>query len=475
MLLRNIESTYASLPEAFYSYITTDTVPAPEWAVFNASLAETLGLGTDPESEDLAILSGNEPPPQARAYAQSYAGHQFGHFTVLGDGRAAVLGEILDPRGNRWDLQLKGSGRTPYSRGGDGKAVLGSMLREYLIGEYLNAVGLPTTRALSVVLTGESIWRDGVKPGAVLCRAAASHLRVGTFQYAAALPDAQALVALADYAITRHYPHVRREENPYLGFLDAVGSAQADLVARWMCIGFVHGVMNTDNVAISGQAIDFGPCAFLDEYRSDQVFSSIDNGGRYAWGRQSSIAAWNHARLAEALLPLLDQDPGKAVALAQESIERFKESMQEKLATGFARKLGITTRRDGDELLIQNILDWMEGTRADFTATFWSLTRKAAGLSSTTPLPDEDWLQFWLQRTQDEAAPADVMLAVNPRIHPRNRPVQAALDAAEAGDMQPFERLVRSVSNPWDPDSALPELEPSGLVASSPFRTYCGT
>jgi len=475
MLLRNLESSYTALPESLYSYISTDSVPSPEWSVFNTSLAETLGLGTDPASEDLAILSGNTPPPQARVFAQSYAGHQFGHFTVLGDGRAAVLGEVLDPMGTRWDLQLKGSGRTPYSRGGDGKAALGPMLREYLIGEYLHAVGIPTTRTLSVVLTGESIWREGYKPGAVLCRVAASHIRVGTFQYAAALSDETVLEALADYAMARHYPQARDTKNPYLAFLDAVGSAQADLVARWMCTGFVHGVMNTDNVAISGQSIDFGPCAFLDTYHSGQTFSSIDSGGRYAWGRQSSIAGWNHARFAESLLPLLDQDPEKAISLARESIERFKETTAEKLTTGFARKLGLTRRKDGDENLIAGLLAWMENNKADFIGTFRALTQKAAGRGSSAPLPDDGWLSLWLQRLQDEDAPSDVMLASNPRIHPRNRPVQAALDAAEAGDMQPFQRLVHALANPWDPDSDVPELEPPERADGIPFKTYCGT
>lgn len=478
MLNWKLESGYLALPELFYSSVTTDAVPAPAWVVFNAGLADSLGLGTDPEAADLDILSGNKAPPQARPYAQSYAGHQFGHFTKLGDGRAAVLGEVLDPQGRRYDLQLKGSGPTPYARGGDGKAVLGPMLREYLIGEYLHAVGLPATRALSVVLSGETIRRDGFKPGAVLCRVAASHLRVGTFQYAAAISDPAALRALADYAIARHYPQAREEINPYLTFLDAAGSAQAELVARWMCLGFVHGVMNTDNVAISGQAIDFGPCAFLDTYRSDQVFSSIDRDGRYAWGNQGSIASWNQARLAEALLPLLDNDPPTALRLAQASLERFEVSMQHNLTMGFAGKLGLTLLRAGDEVLIQNLLSWMEDSQADFTATFRGLTRKAAQQDAGCPLPDESWLQSWSQRLRDEAGPAapvQLMQASNPPIHPRNRPVQNALDAAELGDLAAFERLAASLADPWNAASALPELEPGAVAGQQAFRTYCGT
>ncbi len=475
MLLWKLESSYTALPEQLYSYVSTDTAPSPRWAVFNKSLAEALGMGSVPGQEDLAILSGTKPPPGARAFAQAYAGHQFGHFTGLGDGRAAVLGELIDPQAKRWDLQLKGSGPTPYARGGDGKAVLGPMLREYLIGEYFNALGIPSTRALSVVLSGEAIQRDSLKPGAILCRVAASHLRVGTFQYAAALADAKALKSLADYAIARHYPQVRDEEQPYLAFLDAVGGAQAELVARWMSIGFVHGVMNTDNVAISGQAIDFGPCAFLDAYSAEQVFSSIDRHGRYAWGRQASIAAWNHARLAEALLPLLDGDPKKALALAQESLERFNDAMSEKLKSRFARKLGLSRRRSGDDTLIQMLLSWMEKNKADFTATFRALTRLAAKGSGDFSLPEGDWLGQWRQRIQGEASPAELMTACNPPIHPRNRPVQSALDAAERGDLQPFLWLATSLAKPWDPASALPELEPAITAEPAPFMTYCGT
>jgi len=325
------------------------------------------------------------------------------------------------------------------------------------------------------VLSGEAVRRDGLKPGAVLCRAAASHLRVGTFQFAAALSDIEALRSLADYAIARHYPQAREDRNPYLAFLDAVGGAQAKLVARWMGSGFVHGVMNTDNVAISGQAIDFGPCAFLDAYRGDQVFSSIDKHGRYAWGRQASIAVWNHARLAESLLPLLDDKPDKAFALAQESVGRFSVVMEDQLSSCFSRKLGLSARRPGDELLIQGLLSWMESSNADFSATFWALTQKAAQRQAAYALPDEAWLRPWLKRIEGEAAPAQAMTASNPPIHPRNRAVQSALDAAEHGDLGPFYRLAASLARPWDPDSALPELEPPDGAELAPFTTYCGT
>lgn len=481
MLSWNLEATYLELPSVFFSLITTDRLQAPAWAVFNTALAEKLGLGSDPTMDDLAILSGSAPPPGVQVFAQSYAGHQFGHFTMLGDGRAAVLGEVSDPTGKRWDLQLKGSGPTPYARGGDGKAVLGPMLREYLIGEYLHAAGLPTTRSLSVVLSGETILRDGPKPGAVLCRVAGSHLRVGTFQFASALADPAALRSLADYAISRHYPEARCTAQPYLAFLDAAGQAQAELVARWMSLGFVHGVMNTDNVSISGQAIDFGPCAFLDSYHSGQVFSSIDRFGRYAWGQQPSIATWNHARLAEALLPLLDENRQAAIEKAEEAVERFAATMEQALLSSFSRKLGLSKLWPGDEQLIRDLLHWMEEQRADFTTSFRRLGQTASGESTTNGqptaslLPDDGWLQAWLERIKDEPAAVPLMQAANPPIHPRNRPVQAALDAAEQGDLTAFHRLARALAQPWDPASHLPELEADKTAEQVPFRTYCGT
>lgn len=475
MLVWELESSYLSLPDSLYARLETVPAPEPAWAIFNSRLAEALGMGSFPDREDLLILTGSSPPPHSTVYAQAYAGHQYGRFAMLGDGRAAVLGELVDPGGTRWDLQLKGSGPTPYSRGGDGKAVLGPMLREYLIGEYLNALGVPCTRALSVALTGETVRRDGPKPGAVLCRVAASHLRVGTFQYAAGFLGFEALRALADYAIARHYPRLGGAENPYLAFLDAVGAAQAELVARWMCVGFVHGVMNTDNVSISGQAIDFGPCAFLDEYRSDQTFSSIDRQGRYAWGRQPAVAAWNHARLAEALLPVLHEDESEALALADESIARFEGTMEAALSAGFAKKLGIRSLRSEDRELVQDLLSWMENNRSDFTTVFWGLTRRAAGFESLYPLPPDAWTARWLRRLQDEAEPASIMAAANPRVHPRNRALQNALDAAERGDSSPFLRLLASLESPCAPGSALPELEPSAIPDPAPFRTYCGT
>lgn len=475
MLLWNLESSYLGLPDSLYSFVATDPAPGPSWAAFNTELARDLGMGSDPEREDLLILSGSAPPPGGTSYAQAYAGHQFGYFAMLGDGRAAVLGEAVDPSGARRDLQLKGSGPTPYARGGDGKAALGPMLREYLIGEYLHALGIPCTRALSVALTGESVRREAAKPGAVLCRVAASHLRVGTFQYAAAFAGPEALKALADYAAWRHYPSIRESDAPYVAFLDAVGLSQAKLVAAWMAAGFVHGVMNTDNVSIAGQAIDFGPCAFLDTFKSGQVFSSIDREGRYAWGRQPSVAAWNHARLAEALLPLLHEDEATALVLAEASLARFKKTMEGALIAAFSRKLGIAKPRVGDRALIHELLDWMERVGADFTSTFQAIGRHAAGQASSGPLPESAWLGRWSARIGAEADPLGLMAAANPLVHPRNRPVQAALDAAESGDLAPFNRLLSALKSPYDPESTLPELEPSAADAAAAFVTYCGT
>lgn len=474
MLSWNLQSSYLDLPETFFFLIKTDPAPAPAWAIFNQELAVELGLGKNSDSADLEILSGTRPPPNAEVFAQAYAGHQFGHFNMLGDGRAAILGEVVDTHGQRWDIQLKGSGPTPYGRRGDGKAVLGPMLREYAIGEYLHAVGLPTSRVLSVVITGEPIWRDGWKPGGVLARAAWSHLRVGTFEYAAALDDRAALRALADYSIQRHYPDVSHAENPYAAFLDAVGEAQADLVARWMALGFVHGVMNTDNVSISGQALDFGPCAFLDTYRSDQVFSSIDTGGRYAWGRQSSVAAWNHARFAEAIVPLLHNDEEKALVLAQEASNGFGDFMRDSLRRSFGFKLGLSTHRDGDDVLTRDLLAWMESKRKDFTSTFRYLADHAVEHFSPDHFPNKAWFDNWQARLDEEPDYARVIDRANPRLHPRNRAVQAALDAAEAGHTGLYFEMVEQLKNPWGEET--PELaSDSSDESESPFVTFCGT
>lgn len=465
------ESSYLSLPETFYSLIETAPPPHPEWVVFNQELARDLGLKAEADQEDLAILSGLRPPSHCRVLAQAYSGHQFGHFTKLGDGRAAVLGEIPAPDGTVWELQLKGSGPTPYARRGDGKAVLGPMLREHAIGEYLNAFGIPTTRALSVVSTGEPVWRDDFKPGAVLCRVASSHLRVGTFEHFAYFGTPDQLRLLADYAIERHYPSLRDSPQRYIELAQQVGQAQAELVARWMALGFVHGVMNTDNVSISGQSIDFGPCAFLDTYRSNQTFSSIDTEGRYAWGRQPAIAAWNHARFTEALIPILADKETVALDLAQKLADEFGTWMLGSLRKHFGYKLGLGAFQEGDDELLNGFLVWMEKTQADYTRTFVHLTDWLAGRIEQPPAIDSAWLNSWRNRLDRETDPLDLMKTANPRIIPRNWVLQRALDSAEAGDLEPYRSLVQQLLNPRGDDSN----ESATPDPQRPFVTYCGT
>ncbi len=464
------ESSYLNLPEFFYSLIQTDPAPHPEWAVFNRSLARDLGMDFEEDQDDLLILSGSQPPPGLRVLAQAYSGHQFGHFTKLGDGRAAVLGEVQAPDGTIWELQLKGSGPTPYARRGDGKAVLGPMLREHAIGEYLHALGIPTTRALSVVLTGEPVWREAFKPGAVVCRAAKSHLRVGTFEHASYFGGPEQLRLLADFAIQRHYPHLIGEPHPYIEFVRQVGQAQADLVARWMALGFIHGVMNTDNVAISGQSIDFGPCAFMEEYRPDRRFSSIDTEGRYAWGRQPAIAAWNHARFSEALIPLLADDETKALEVAQTLSDEFGTWMLASLRRHFGFKLGFENYKEGDDELLNQLLVFMEKTQADYTTTFRGLTDFLAGRVDRPPIENGDWLLRWQRRTESSPEPLASMEAANPRRIPRNWILQDALDTAEAGDLGPYLELASHLRDPWGDD-----FERSPRTPRRPFVTFCGT
>lgn len=475
----NLESTYLNLPEALFTAQSALPVTRPRLAVFNVALAAELGLGEWDEA-DLAVLGGNADPPGSRPFAQAYAGHQYGHFTRLGDGRALVLGEHRLPGGGRVDLQLKGSGRTPYSRRGDGRAALGPMLREYLIGEAFHALGIPTTRALAVVETGEALWRDGEHPGAVLTRVAASHIRVGTFEFAAATGDPALLAALADYTRNRHFPQTNQAPNPALALLEAVVEAQASLVARWMAVGFVHGVMNTDNMALSGQSLDFGPCAFLDAYRADQVFSSIDEGGRYAYGRQPVIAGWNLARFAETLLPLIDADPNRAIALAQDAVHGFAGRYEAHYHGLLAAKLGLASPQAAADLAA-GLLEAMEAVGADYTLTFRAVT-EAAEAGNLDLDPDlgpglDDWVREWNRVRLRGPQAVAAMDAANPRVVPRNHRVNEALDAAEAGDWAPFHELLDAVTHPYElrPGRERFAQPPSADEAAEPFVTYCGT
>jgi uncharacterized protein YdiU (UPF0061 family) len=443
--------------------------PDPGLVVYNHPLATSLGL-TITEAEAARWFSGAEVPPGADPIAQAYAGHQFGGFSPqLGDGRAHLLGEVLDPTGKRWDIQLKGSGRTPFSRAGDGKAALGPMLREYLISEAMAALGVPTTRSLAVVTTGEDVRRDTSLPGAVLTRVAASHIRVGTFQFFAARGEAAQVKALADYAIARHFPDLLGADQPYLAFLDTVIAAQARLIARWMGLGFVHGVMNTDNMAISGETIDYGPCAFMDAYAPGTVFSSIDRQGRYAYANQPQIMGWNIARLAEALVPLLDSDPDRAVDLANDRLGGIATRYRSEWLAVMRAKLGIAGEDAGDAALIDDLLAAMTG--ADWTLTF----RRLADPATLRPLFDdftamEAWLPRWRARAGDDAAKR--VAAANPAVIPRNHQVEAALTAATAGDLAPLNALLAAVQQPFVEAEAFMLPAPTGF---GHYVTYCGT
>ena len=461
-----------------HEHLEPTPVKEPRMAVFNHALAQSLGLNGPALAERAAIFAGNELPEGAKPLAQAYAGHQYGHFTGLGDGRAILLGEQITPTGERFDVQLKGSGPTPFSRRGDGRAALGPMLREYIISEAMHALGIPTTRSLAVVTTGEKVFRQESLPGAVLTRIAASHIRVGTFEWAAAHRDQAALQALADHTLQRHYPELVGAETPCLSLLQGVMERQARLIAQWQCIGFIHGVMNTDNVALSGETIDYGPCAFMDAFDPATVFSSIDRNGRYAYGNQPQIAQWNLARLAEALLPLLHADEKQAVELANAAIEGFKTTFESHWLTGMRAKLGLFTEEAGDRALIESLLTWMKEQKADFTNTFRALTPAEAD-------PQQDpafasWHAQWQARLQRQPQSAGEVLqrmrAHNPAVIPRNHKVEEALAAAvERNDLSVMQRLLDVLAKPYEDREVQSEFTtPSGLAPGA-YQTFCGT
>jgi uncharacterized protein YdiU (UPF0061 family) len=473
------DNTYSRLPDTLFVPATPAAVRAPRVAILNQRLAEELGLdlGALPPEAVAALFAGQALPAGSRPIAQAYAGHQYGGFTMLGDGRAVLLGEHRTPDGRLVDIQLKGSGRTRYSRGGDGLAALGPMLREYIVSEAMAALGIPTTRSLAVVTTGEPVYRESIRKGAVLTRVAASHLRVGTFEYAARRDEAT-LRALVDYTIARHYPGLADAPNKFLELLRTVADRQAALVALWQLVGFVHGVMNTDNVAISGETIDYGPCAFMNAYDPNTVFSSIDRSGRYSYGNQPDIMQWNLARLAETLLPLLDADPEKAVGMAMEVLNEFPARSEGYWLAGMRKKLGLQTDEAGDDALIGTLLDWMQKARADFTNTFRDLSAKE------TPPGDRDAdFQAWHARWQDrlgrdglpEASAYALMRTVNPVVIPRNHRVEEALAAAEENDdLSVLHRLLTALASPYEarPDLAEYQEPPANDLG---YRTFCGT
>lgn len=483
---------YASLPARFFEPFRPEPVSDPRLVAFNAPLADELGLrreGLD-DARLAALLSGNELPEGAEPIAQAYAGHQFGNFVPrLGDGRAVLLGEVTDRHGRLRDLQLKGAGRTPFSRGGDGRAPLGPVLREYLVSEAMHALGVPTTRALAAVTTGERVVRRMPAPGAVLTRVASSHIRVGTFQYFGARHDAEAVRLLADHVIERHYPALlqRPESERYKALLEAVQQRQAALVARWMGLGFIHGVMNTDNTSIAGETIDYGPCAFMERFDPATVFSSIDESGRYAYLNQPVIMQWNMARLAETLLPLIDEEEAQAIERATEVVRGFSATYEQERLALMRRKLGLVREEEDDTALIEALFEAMQAGRADFTLTFRQLgevVRRETARDELLALfaagsGIEAWLERYFERLAAEDADRETlarrMQAVNPLYIPRNHRIEEAIQAAQAGDFEPFERLRRVLAHPFDEQPEHPDLTLPATPGEAVLRTFCGT
>jgi len=489
--LLDFDNTYAALPERLYARQPPVPVAEPRLLLFNEALADDLRVARNglSDSQWASIWAGNTVLAGAAPLAMAYAGHQYGQFVPsLGDGRALLLGEVLDKHGERYDIQLKGSGVTPFSRRGDGRAALGPVLREYLVSETMHSFGVPTTRALAAVTTGERVLREQALPGAVLTRVARSHVRVGTFQYFAARGDLEAVRVLADYVSERHYPQTKHATNPALALLDAVLERQALLMAHWLNIGFVHGVMNTDNMAIAGETIDYGPCAFMDAYDPQTVFSSIDHYGRYAYGNQPVVAQWNLTRLAETLVPLIDADENRAVAQAKECLESFVPRFEAYWLAGMRRKLGLVDERDTDKTLVDDLLELMRDRNADFTLTFRYLSRAAdpstdAGeflaLLGNTP-PALAWLERWQQRLHEQTTGpqerAQAMYQVNPAFIPRNHRIEQALTAAvEQGDLGPFETLRRILAQPYTEQPEYVEYMQPPQPNERVYQTFCGT
>lgn len=477
-----LDNSYARLPDVLFAPARPATVRAPRVSILNHRLADELGLSLDVMSPEAAaaLFAGQDLPQESVPIAQAYAGHQFGGFTMLGDGRAILLGEHRTPSGRLVDIQWKGSGRTRFSRGGDGRAALGPMLREYIISEAMAALGIPTTRSLAVVTTGEPVHRATALRGAILTRVAASHIRVGTFEYLAARQDESNLRILADYVIDRHYPELVDAPHKYLEFFSAVMNRQAALVAQWQLIGFIHGVMNTDNMALSGETIDYGPCAFMNAYRPDTVFSSIDHAGRYAYGNQPGIVQWNLARFAETLLPLLDPDQEKALALASEALGAYPALFERYWLAGMRAKLGLQTAEAGDIELFRTLLDWMQKARADFTNTFRDLSSEELPASDRYRGPDfRAWHARWRHRLSHDGRPHTSALAgmraVNPVVIPRNHRVEEALAAAEDhDDLSVLHRLLAALAAPYEArDDAAPYQDPPADDGN--YRTFCGT
>jgi serine/tyrosine/threonine adenylyltransferase len=484
-------NSFARLPERFFTRTAPTPVREPRLIRLNVTLAEELGLGEDAlrTVEALEVFAGSRVPENAEPIAMAYAGHQFGVFVPqLGDGRAILLGEVIDRAGGRRDIQLKGAGRTPFSRGGDGRAAVGPVLREYVVSEAMHRLGIPTTRSLAAVSTGESVFRDVALPGAVLTRVAASHIRVGTFQFFASRGDVQGVRLLADHIITRHYPHVASAERPYVTLFETVIAAQAELISQWMLVGFIHGVMNTDNMAVSGETIDYGPCAFMDSYDPNTVFSSIDRWGRYAWGNQPAIAEWNLARFAECLLPLMADDTASAVTAAQDALGTFIPQFEAAFGAGLVRKIGLHQPRDGDVDLARDLMRVMHDNGADFTLTFRRLCDAAVKPDLdcevqplfVEPSAYDAWAQRWRSRLEQEStspdARRDAMRRVNPAFIPRNHRVEAVIRAAiEDDDFRAFETLLEVLDRPYDDQPEHADYQRPPAEHERVLQTFCGT
>ena len=476
----DFDNTYAQLPERFYQAQLPTPVAAPGLIRVNTKLAQQLGLDPDwlASEEGIRVLAGNQIPEGATPIATVYAGHQFGSWNPqLGDGRAVLLGEIVDPAGTRFDMQLKGSGPTPYSRGGDGRAPLGPVLREYIVSEAMAALGIATTRSLAAVTTGEPVYRESELPGAVLTRIAASHIRIGTFEFFAVRKDEDALKALADHVIARHYPAAADSSNPYLALLEAVIKRVAGLVSDWQCVGFIHGVLNTDNMLLSAETIDYGPCAFMDTYDSAQVYSSIDRGSRYAYNKQPKIAHWNLIVLAQSLLPLLQEDPEQAVSLARGALEAFSLQFQQNHLAGMGRKIGLDQAIPGDEILMRDLMSLMEADALDFTLTFRQLSDPLQHTHLNEAL--EPWITRWLARGHDNDSQQPnyaLMKTTNPVCIPRNHLIEAAITAAtDSNDFTAFDELVDVLAQPYDAQYIGTKFSLPPAAEDVVLYTFCGT
>ncbi|MDC3384976.1 YdiU family protein [Candidatus Pelagibacter sp.] len=478
----HFDNTYSKLPKSFLENIKPVPVKDPKLIILNKNLAEQLNLDFSKFSDtDLAkIFSGNSLPEGSETIAQAYAGHQFGHFTMLGDGRAVMLGEHLDKENKRFDIQFKGSGRTSFSRSGDGRAVLGPMLREYIISEAMHALNIPTTRSLAVVSTGEEVIREQMLPGAILTRVASSHIRVGTFQYIAATQNADDLKTLFNYTIDRHYPEIKDSKTKALDLLNLLMQKQCELVINWMRVGFIHGVMNTDNMTVSGETIDYGPCAFMDHYHPQTVFSSIDQNGRYSYNNQPRITKWNLARFAECIIPLIDQDEQKAVSIATETINNFEKMYEEKWLNMMRDKLGLFDEDGGDKHLIFELLTWMENNKADFTNTFCNLMDIQ---SIKDPIYQNqeylNWTAKWKKRLEKNNTGKEkyleLMRSVNPIFIPRNHKVEEALKGASENKLETLNQLLEVIKYPYKDNGMLKDYQQPMSNENGDYKTFCGT